>query len=123
MAIDLLISEELLEDFRTYLIQKRIDDYKYLQKQKQNYNYRNLNNNHLCYYEWIEHLIQTPIENWRKLVIDLVLSPYLINVRKLSYQESYTIIRNWFDKCYNPNKDLATRRDILTNAINLSRNR
>ena len=118
-----LISEELLEDFRTYLIQKRIDDYKYQQKQKQNYNYRNLNNNHLCYYEWIEHLIQTPIENWRKLVIDLVLAPYLINVRKLSYQESYKIIRNWFDKCYNPNKDNYRNFEyrikyVLKNAIN-----
>jgi hypothetical protein len=29
----------------------------------------------------------------------LILAPYLINVRKLSYEESYTIIKNWLDRC------------------------
>jgi hypothetical protein len=33
-----------------------------------------------------------------KVVIDLILAPYLINLRKLSYQESYQIIRNWLEK-------------------------
>ena len=39
------------------------------------------------------------MKTFRKLVIDLILAPYLINIRKLSYQESYTIIRNWLGKC------------------------
>ena len=47
----------------------------------------------------IEHLTQTPIEDFRKLVINIILAPYLINIRKLLYQESYTIIRDWLDKC------------------------
>ena len=52
------------------------------------------------YFNWIEHLTQTPIEDFRKLVIDIILAPYLINVRKLSnLEESYMIIRNWLDKC------------------------
>jgi len=51
------------------------------------------------YYSWIKHLLQTPIEDYRKLVINLILAPNLINVRKLPYQESYTIIKNWLDKC------------------------
>lgn len=51
------------------------------------------------YYSWVEHLILTPIPNYRKLVIDLILAHYLINVRKLSYEESYTIIKNWLDRC------------------------
>ena len=29
----------------------------------------------------------------------MILTPYLINVRKLSYEESYTIIKNWLDRC------------------------
>ena len=33
------------------------------------------------------------------MVIDIILAPYLINIRKLLYQESYTIIRDWLDKC------------------------
>lgn len=56
------------------------------------------------YYTWIEHLLQNPIEDYRKLVIDLILSPYLINIRKLSYSESYQIIKDWLDKCNNLKK-------------------
>ena len=33
------------------------------------------------------------------MVINIILAPYLINIRKLLYQESYTIIRDWLDKC------------------------
>ena len=76
------------------------------------------------YYTWIEHLTQTPIEDFRKLVIDLILAPYLINIRKLSYQESYAIIRNWLDKC-NELRTLDNYRNFelqikyaLKNAIN-----
>ena len=29
----------------------------------------------------------------------MILAHYLINVRKLSYEESYTIIKNWLDRC------------------------
>lgn len=99
------ITKELLLDFRRYLIQKKIDQYNYrqrqTQKQKRNYNYSYLkNNNHTCYYyEWIEQILQTSFEDCRKIIVDLILAPYLINIKKLSYQESYRIIRKWLDKC------------------------
>ena len=32
------------------------------------------------------------------------MAPYLINIKKLSYQESYQIIREWLDKCDSLNK-------------------
>jgi len=51
------------------------------------------------YFNWIEHLTQTPSEDFQKLVIDFILAPYLINVRKCSCEESYTIIKNCLDKC------------------------
>jgi hypothetical protein len=95
------ITKELIEEFRIWLIQKKID----LQKQRQKLLVERFKNKNKFvgsssnYYSWIENLIQTPIPDYRKLVIDLVLAPYLINVRKLSYQESYTIIKNWLDKC------------------------
>lgn len=64
-----------------------------------------------------------PITDCRKLVIDLILAPYLINIRNLSYQESYNIIRNWFDNCYNPKRDNYRQFDYrikysLNNAMN-----
>jgi len=87
-----------LEEFRTWLIQKKIDQ----QKQRQKIRVERSKNKFVGssnYYTGIEHLTQTPIEDFRKLVIDIILAPYLINVRKLSFEESYTIIRNWLDKC------------------------
>jgi len=91
------ITRDFLEEFRAYLIQKKIDQNtqrrKIFNERTKNKAYTNQ------YHAWIEDLLHIPIEDFRKLVIDLILSPYLINVRKLSYQESYIIIRNWLDRC------------------------
>jgi hypothetical protein len=95
------IPRELLEDFRTCLEQKITDQ----ENNNYNYNYNNnnnnynSNNNHTQYYKWVEQLLQTPIEDYRKLVLWKILCPYLINIRKLSYDESIQILREWLDKC------------------------
>ncbi|MGA7898980.1 MAG: DNA primase noncatalytic subunit PriX [Nitrososphaeraceae archaeon] len=59
---------------------------------------------------WIEKLLQTPLDDYRKFVVWRILSPYLINIRKYSADESYEVIKNWLDKCsqlrsldFNPN--------------------
>jgi hypothetical protein len=94
------ITLDLLEEFRSYSIQKKIDQINQRQKiLKERRNIININVNTNEYFAWIEKLLKTPIPDFRKLVIDLVLSPYLINVRKLSYEESYKIIKEWLDKC------------------------
>ena len=91
-----LISEELLEDFRTYLIQKNIEEHYYRQKISKVNRYYNKHS----YYNWIENKILTnPFEECRKTIVDLILAFYLINIRNLSYEESYKIIREWLDKC------------------------
>lgn len=33
--------------------------------------------------------------------MDLVLAPYLINIKKLEFQESFRIINEWLNKCDN----------------------
>ena len=81
------------------MIQKKIDDCHYEQKQKQNYNYRYLKNNHACYYEWIETIIQTPFEDYRKIISSLILAPYLVNIKKLPFEQCFQIIKDWLDKC------------------------
>ena len=90
------ISLELLLDFKRYLKQKD------RQKQLLLNSGRNRTNNNYDpkYYVWVDLLIQSPIPDHRKLVIDLILAPYLINVKQLSFEESYTIIKNWLDKCH-----------------------
>ncbi|HEY7079620.1 MAG TPA: DNA primase noncatalytic subunit PriX [Nitrososphaeraceae archaeon] len=59
---------------------------------------------------WIEKLLQTPLDDYRKFVVWRILSPYLINIRKCSVEEATGMIKNWLDKCsklssldFNPN--------------------
>jgi len=98
-----LVTREFLEDFRTYLEQKVTDqennNYNYNYKKKNNSNNQNhySNNN---YIEWIENkVLQTPLSDYRKLIVGLILSPYLIVIKKLSYEESYKVIYKWLQKC------------------------
>jgi hypothetical protein len=48
---------------------------------------------------WIEKLLKTPIGDFRKTSLSLILAPYLINIKKLSYQESFDILFEWLQKC------------------------
>ena len=48
---------------------------------------------------WIEKLLQTPIADFRKNSISLILAPYLVNIKKLSYQESFDTLIEWLKKC------------------------
>ena len=48
---------------------------------------------------WIERLLQTPLPKFRKYCIWRILAPYLINVKHLSFEESFDIIDKWLDKC------------------------
>ena len=52
------------------------------------------------YYEWIEEkILANPFEDYRKIIVDLILAPYLIKIKKLSYEQSYQVIKEWLDKC------------------------
>jgi hypothetical protein len=98
-----LITREFIEDFRTYLEQKITDqennnnNYNYKKKEK-HYNNQNRysNSNHI---EWIEKVLQIPIEDGRKKTIELILVPYLILIKKLSNEETYQVINEWLQKC------------------------
>jgi hypothetical protein len=48
---------------------------------------------------WIEKLLQTPIADYRKNAVNLILAPYIINVKKLSYDDALNIINSWLGKC------------------------
>ena len=101
------IPREFIEEFRTYLIQKKIDEeakqnrqkIMLLKLKKLNKNATN-NRNYYYYYEWIDKtILANPFPDCRKIIVDLILAPYLINIKKLSYEESYQIIREWLEKC------------------------
>ena len=98
------ITREFLEDFRTYLEQK-ITDQEMNNSNSNYYNYKKnnnqnhySNNNHNI--EWIENkILQTPFSDHRKLIVGLILAPYFVVIKKLSYEESYKIIYEWLQKC------------------------
>jgi hypothetical protein len=48
---------------------------------------------------WIEKLLQTPINDYRKNAVNLILAPYLINIKKLSYDTALNIINTWLSRC------------------------
>ena len=99
------ITREFIEDFRTYLEQK-ITDQEINNSNSNYYNYKKKNNNNQNHYsnnnriEWIENkVLQTPFSDYRKLIVGLVLAPYLVVIKKLSYEDSYKIINEWLQKC------------------------
>jgi hypothetical protein len=111
------ISRELIEDFRTYLEQK-ITDQENSKSNNYNYKYKN-NSNHYSNnnrIEWIEKILLYPFDDCRKIIVDLILAPYLINIKKMSYQESYQIIREWLDKC-NSLQKLDNYQNFINNRL------
>jgi hypothetical protein len=48
---------------------------------------------------WIEKLLYTPIDDYRKNAVSLILAPYLINIKKVSYDGALNIINSWLSKC------------------------
>ena len=102
-GIRVSIPREFLEEFRTDLIQKKIDEneqrHKMLLKLKRQNNNKNTTIN-INYYEWIDKKILTnPFEDYRKIIVNLILAPYLIVIKKLSFVECYQIINEWLQKC------------------------
>jgi DNA primase large subunit len=47
----------------------------------------------------IEKLLETPIDDYRKNTVNLILAPYLINVKRLSYDAALNIVNSWLGKC------------------------
>lgn len=98
--------EPLVREFRIWLTQQEINlirdkkpkpsilksDFKYSSKGKDH----TPNPSRI---DWIEKLLQTPIEDHRKDCLWRIIGPYLLNVRKLSELEASKIMEVWLDKC------------------------
>jgi hypothetical protein len=62
------------------------------------HNLRDASSNNVA---WIEKLLQSPIKDHRKFVVWLILPQYLINTKRLSYEEALGIVKEWLDRCNN----------------------
>jgi hypothetical protein len=50
--------------------------------------------------KWIEKgILDHPLSDHRKYIIWRILSPYLLNVKKLPKEEAYSLMKEWLDKC------------------------
>jgi hypothetical protein len=96
----------LLRDFRRWLIDEKIKR----RRQLNNGVTRTQTTNSTPTVWWIEKLLQTSLDDYRKFVVWRILAPYLIKIRKCSADEASNVIRNWLDRCrclrqldFNPN--------------------
>jgi hypothetical protein len=117
----LLVASEILYDFQTYLIQKKIDKQNYRQKMLKLRKYNNNINSHnsfYYYYDCIEKkILANPFPDCRKIIVDLILAPYLIVIRNLSFEESYQIINEWLQKCNLLRKLDFNTRSLINTAL------
>jgi hypothetical protein len=86
----------LLRDFRRWLIDEKIEHHRHMNSRAA----RTQTNSSTTTIWWIEKLLQTPIGDYRKFAIWHILMPYLINIRHMSDNETYDIVRSWLDKCH-----------------------
>lgn len=91
-------SKQFMTDFYIYLADERIKE---IERQKKAEEYRKKHPNSTCSTKiaWIEILLQTPIVDYRKNALALIIAPYLISIRQLSYEQANEIIKQWLDKC------------------------
>ena len=88
----------LLAGFTRYIINEKYTELLKAQKRsRRDSKYLVVDNDNRI--NWVERLLQTPIQDHRKYCIWRILAPYLLNVRHLSYDESFNIIRDWLDRC------------------------
>jgi len=48
---------------------------------------------------WIDKLLDTPLDDYRKYTIKFILAPYLMNVRGLSRTDAFDAISMWLNRC------------------------
>ena len=92
----------LLLDFKRYLINQKIKELNKKKEIEERLGYHSIKNTSNIF--WIENLLNIPISDFRKNATNLILAPYLVNIKKLSYQQSFDILIDWLQKCNSFNK-------------------
>jgi hypothetical protein len=92
----------LLKDFRRWITQEELDQKRMIKRLKSTGLNNTLKKSDRI--EWIEKLLQTPLDDYRKTCLWRILCPYLINVRKLSVQEAVLVLQEWLSKSNNLRK-------------------
>jgi Primase X len=88
----------LLRDFRRWLINEKIEQQKLSSRVRGRRKSVGASRNNTTI-TWIEILLQTPIDDYRKFAIWRILAPYLINIRGSSTEDGYNLTRDWLNRC------------------------
>jgi hypothetical protein len=98
----------MLCEFRLYLADLNIKRKRAFIKQDQKIRQYNKCNNSqsITYkipqsYQWVETVLQSPIPDHRKFTLDLVLTPYLLNIQSISFDQAFSILHDWITRCNN----------------------
>ena len=89
------LDQRRIQSFYIYLADRKLKEFSNMQKNKTE-SYDTFRGNTI---PWIEKLLQTPIDDYRKNAVSLILAPYLMNIKKVSYEDALNIISNWLNKC------------------------
>ena len=98
----------LLGMFYAYLESKKIKERKY-EAITANSKFANNSNSKI---NWIEKLLKTPLDDYRKGIVNLVLAPYFMNIRKITCAIATAQIKRWLESCA-----VERKLDFYTDAI------
>jgi hypothetical protein len=87
----------LLAGFSRYIMNEKYIGLIDAEKRKQRKSSVHVDQNNRV--NWIERLLQTPLQDHRKYCIWRILAPYLLNIRRLSEQEVTDVIKDWLSRC------------------------
>jgi hypothetical protein len=105
----------LLGSFHAWLVDSQIKEESYRPHRHRNIDCQNCSPYNI---QWMEHLLQIPIADHRKFAIWRVLAPYLVNVKKLSFEDAFDIMKQWLEKCDEVNKLNFYPRSRINEGLN-----
>lgn len=92
----------LLKDFRRWITQEEFDQKRKIRRLKSRI-LNNISTKKSDRIEWIEKLLQTLLEDHRKYCLFHILTPYLVNVKRLYPEEVSRVLCSWLYKCNSVN--------------------
>ena len=104
----------MIDDFHAHLVQEVIDEkLKELRMQKKQRQFNSMQTTQLRTIAWIEKLIQTPIADYRKHAVNLIIIPYLVVCRGMTDRnEINDVVMHWADKCAELRRLDPSRREF-----------
>ncbi len=117
------------KNFIRWLVQEEIDERSTGKKNRRRIKsvsaYQGNKSNNI---EWIETLLKTPISDHRKYCLWRILTPYLINVKRIDKDNAYRCMEEWLNNCdelqklqFNPKIKIKERVKYVKNYLPISK--